>query len=119
MRITLSDWMTRLWTLQEAFLSRNLYFEFSDRVYSVNRLERLFRKEDEPLQSTLASLYRTYNHQIVEESRNLHGPDSAVEELVTAPNFCCDGVEGCAMEDDNTSLARDTGSCDSFTPRHR
>ena len=88
MRITLSNWMTRLWTLQEAFLSKNLYFKFRDQVYSMDRLERLFRKEDEPLHSTLASLCRTYYHRILEkESRNMHGPDSATEELVTAPDF--------------------------------
>ena len=88
MRITLSNWMTRLWTLQEAFLSKNLYFKFFDEVYSLDRLERLFRKEDEPLHSTLASLCRTYYRQILEkESRNMHGPDSALEEFVTAPNF--------------------------------
>ncbi len=88
MRITLSNWMTRLWTLQEAFLSKDLYFKFSDQVYSMDRLERLFRKEDEPLHSTLASLCRTYYYGILEkESRNMHGPDSAPEELVTAPDF--------------------------------
>ena len=88
MRITLSNWMTRLWTLQEAFLSKNLYFKFSDQVYSMDRLERLFQKEDELLHSTLASLCRTYYHGILEkESRHMHGPDSEPEELVTAPNF--------------------------------
>ena len=88
MRITLSNWMTRLWTLQEAFLSKNLYFKFFDQVYSMDRLERLFRKEDEPLHSTVASLCRTYYDQILEkESRKLHGPDSAPEEIVTSPNF--------------------------------
>ena len=88
MRITLSNWMTRLWTLQEAFLSKKLYFKFNDQVYPMDRLERLFRKEDEPLHSTLASLCRTYYHQTLEkESRIMHSPDTAPEELVTAPNF--------------------------------
>ena len=88
MRITLSNWMTRLWTLQEAFLSKNLYFKFSDQVYSMDRLERLFQKEDEPLHSTIPSLCRTYYHGILEkESRNMHGPDSAPAELVTTPDF--------------------------------
>ena len=88
MRITLSNWMTRLWTLQEAFLSKHLYFKFSDQVYSMDRLERLFEKEAEPLHSNLASLCRTYYHGILEkESRDLHEPESAPEELVTAPKF--------------------------------
>ena len=88
MCITLSNWMTRLWTLQEAFLSKHLYFKFNDQVYSMDRLERLFEKEDEPLHSTLAPLCRTYYHGILEkESRHMHGPDSAPVELVTAPNF--------------------------------
>ena len=88
MRITLSNWMTRLWTLQEAFLSKHLYFKFSDQLYSMDRLERLFQKEDEPLHWTLAPLCRTYYHGVLEkESRHMHGPDSAPEELVTAPNF--------------------------------
>lgn len=88
MRITLSNWMTRLWTLQEAFLSKNLYFKFLDQVYSMDRLERLFQKEDEPLHSVLPSLCRTYYHGILEkESRNMHGPESTSKELVTTSNF--------------------------------
>lgn len=42
MSITVSGWLTRLWTLQEAVLSRKLLFNFSDGVISMEKLERLF-----------------------------------------------------------------------------
>ena len=116
MRITLSKWMTRLWTLQEAFLSRNLYFKFSDQVYSMDRLERLFQNEDEPLHSTLASLCRTYYHGILEkESRNLHGPDSASEELVTAPRFVATVWKAVQWRTPALSPARDAVSRDAIS----
>ncbi|KAG8530624.1 uncharacterized protein KY384_004662 [Bacidia gigantensis] len=37
-RIACSTWMTRLWTFQEAFLARNLYFQFKDQVLSFDAL---------------------------------------------------------------------------------
>lgn len=69
MKITMSRWMTRLWTLQEAVLSRNLYFCFSDRLYSMTQLEETFLEEDSKLQSCIPSLARTYFAGILGEVR--------------------------------------------------
>ncbi|ERF74627.1 hypothetical protein EPUS_00757 [Endocarpon pusillum Z07020] len=88
MRITLSRWMTRLWTLQEAVLSKNLYFNFSDQVYSLDRLESLFERENDPLHSCVAFVSRTYYHGILQrESRRMHGPDSTPKDRKTDQNF--------------------------------
>ncbi|KAF7502794.1 hypothetical protein GJ744_005053 [Endocarpon pusillum] len=77
MRITLSRWMTRLWTLQEAVLSKKLYFNFSDQVYSLDRLESLFEGENDPLHSCVPSVSRTYYHEILRpESQRMLGRDS-------------------------------------------
>lgn len=46
MKITMCQWMRRLWPLQEAFLSRNLYFVFKERkLVSLEALERDFHVE--------------------------------------------------------------------------
>ncbi|KAL8993068.1 MAG: hypothetical protein Q9169_006623 [Polycauliona sp. 2 TL-2023] len=60
MKITMCRWMTRLWTLQEAVLSRNLFFCFSDRIFAMTQLEEMFPEEDSDLQSCIPSLARTY-----------------------------------------------------------
>lgn len=39
MNITMSGWLTRVWTLQEAVVSKKLYFNFSDGVISMTDLE--------------------------------------------------------------------------------
>jgi hypothetical protein len=71
MRITASRWMTRLWTLQEAFLSRNLYFNFSDKVYSMDDLELLFEHENSLLHTCGPAMARTYFHGILGNERQL------------------------------------------------
>lgn len=70
MKITMSRWMTRLWTLQEAVLSKNLFFYFHDRIYSMNHLEDMFAKEDSELHSCVPSLSRTYYDGILGEMRS-------------------------------------------------
>lgn len=45
MKIATSFWMTRLWTLQEACLSRRLLFNFSDTLVDVDTLERAFKED--------------------------------------------------------------------------
>ena len=69
MKITMSRWMTRLWTLQEAVLSRNLFFCFLDGVCSMRSLEDLFAREDSELHSCVPSLCRTYYDGILGEVR--------------------------------------------------
>ncbi|KAF2193402.1 hypothetical protein K469DRAFT_712157 [Zopfia rhizophila CBS 207.26] len=43
MRIYVCPWMSRLWTLQEAFLARQLFFRFADESLRIEDLARLFR----------------------------------------------------------------------------
>ncbi|KAL8743145.1 MAG: hypothetical protein Q9190_004470 [Brigantiaea leucoxantha] len=60
MRISMCKWMTRLWTLQEAVLSKNLYFCFKDHIQPMSLLEDLFLDEDGDFHSYMPSLARTY-----------------------------------------------------------
>ncbi|KAL8937263.1 MAG: hypothetical protein Q9216_004511 [Gyalolechia sp. 2 TL-2023] len=60
MKITMSRWMTRLWTLQEAALSKNLFIVFRDRILPLNQLEDMFPDEDSELHSCIPSLARVY-----------------------------------------------------------
>ncbi|KAI4164984.1 MAG: hypothetical protein LQ342_001260 [Letrouitia transgressa] len=69
MKITMCKWMTRLWTLQEAVLSKNLYFRFHDRICSMEDLEQMFDDEDLELHSCLPSLTRIYHSSILGEKR--------------------------------------------------
>ncbi|KAI9672141.1 MAG: hypothetical protein M1831_001954 [Alyxoria varia] len=70
-RISVSRWMSRLWTLQEAFLSRKLYFAFKHdghpryKVFSMGEIQRgleyqrQIENEPQPLYiSEVASSYR-------------------------------------------------------------
>lgn len=43
MKITTSHWMTRLWTLQEAFLSKRLLFNFANALIDMDDLERMHK----------------------------------------------------------------------------
>ena len=56
MRISRCLWMTRLWTLQEAYLSKELYFIFEDTLVEMERLEKEKNTLDSPL-SSAASVY--------------------------------------------------------------
>ena len=88
MSITLSGWMTRLWTLQEAVLSKQLYFNFSDQVYAMERLEKLYKQENAPLHSCAAYVSRTYYHGILEkESQKMHANDLAPADKATSQEF--------------------------------
>ena len=69
MKITMCKWMTRLWTLQEAVLSKNLFFCFKDRIYSMTQLEEMFADEDSELHSCIPSLARLYYGGILGEIR--------------------------------------------------
>ena len=69
MRITMSKWMTRLWTLQEAVLSRNIFFNFKDGICSMRDLEELFETEDTSLHDCLPAVSRLYWHSILGDQR--------------------------------------------------
>jgi hypothetical protein len=44
-RIEVSSWMQRMWTLQEAFFAKHLYFQFKDGYHSVESLQVQYRSE--------------------------------------------------------------------------
>ena len=46
MRIRYSTWMTRLWTFQEARLSRNLWFQLRDRPVHIADIGNLFKPQE-------------------------------------------------------------------------
>lgn len=73
MRILSSRWMRRLWTLQEAYLSDNLYFNFNDTLIELGQLERLFRKASDVLESRVAMAARTYFHNLMGPQRLARG----------------------------------------------
>ena len=59
MRISSCDWMTRLWTLQEAYLSKRLYFIFEKGLVEMEDLEK--KKKDatkSPLSSAAGAYYQ-------------------------------------------------------------
>ena len=61
MSITVSNWMRRLWTLQEAYLSQEIRFALSGNdVYSLEDLEKLYRQEGGKPYTCLPETCRAY-----------------------------------------------------------
>ena len=85
MKITMCRWMTRMWTLQEAVLSKNLFFCFSDRIFPMAQLEEMFPEEDSDLQSCIPSLARIYHAGILGEVRPKIHEEFRKKEGWTAP----------------------------------
>ncbi|KAE9382006.1 hypothetical protein N431DRAFT_393756 [Stipitochalara longipes BDJ] len=75
MRILASGWMRRLWTLQEAYLSRRLYFAFASpgdgekRLKNLEDLEEMYPKASDILTSNIPSAARTYFHNLLGNDR--------------------------------------------------
>ncbi|KAI0694802.1 hypothetical protein C8Q76DRAFT_571050, partial [Earliella scabrosa] len=57
-RIATSSWMRRVWTLQEALLAKELYFELSDGLLPLRDLERTFKYSVERVPSSLGPIFR-------------------------------------------------------------
>jgi hypothetical protein len=66
MRITMSQWVTRLWTLQEAYLSKRIYFYFADGLMDMDDLES--KRQFNPI-SPLSSSAHTYHEAILGPER--------------------------------------------------
>jgi hypothetical protein len=60
LRIITSDWIRRLWTLQEAYFSKLLFFYFSDYLVDLNELETLYRNLQATLISTAPLAFHAY-----------------------------------------------------------
>ena len=70
MKILASAWMSRLWTLQEAYLSRRLWFAFKKGdMRSLDELEAMYPKASTSLASNISTSARSYFY-------NLLGPES-------------------------------------------
>jgi hypothetical protein len=73
MRILASGWMRRLWTLQEAYLSRRLYFAFArganGRLKNLEDLEEMYPKASDILTSNIPSAARNYFHNLLGNDR--------------------------------------------------
>ena len=78
MRILASGWMRRLWTLQEAYLSRRLYFAFArdegeerplGRLKNMEDLEDMYPKASDILTSNIPSAARNYFHNLLGTDR--------------------------------------------------
>lgn len=60
-RINLSKWMSRLWTLQEGSLSKNLFFRFKETWLSAQDIEKRFEEADESLNLSWLKTARIFN----------------------------------------------------------
>ena len=70
-QIIVSKWMTRLWTLQEAVLSKNLYFQLQNNFCALQNLEQEFEREDRLKPSCVPSTVRAYYHNMLGDERAL------------------------------------------------
>ncbi|KAI9728374.1 MAG: hypothetical protein M1828_003774 [Chrysothrix sp. TS-e1954] len=69
MRITISQWITRLWCLQEAVLSKELYFVFSGGIHRLNEIEEEAKVEDKTFHKTLAAVGTAYSDSLMSVGR--------------------------------------------------
>ncbi|KAF4546197.1 Het domain protein [Lasiodiplodia theobromae] len=67
--ILASGWMQRLWTLQEAYLSKRLFFKFQDTALDLENLEELFPQAKGNSSSILPDAARGYFHSIMGTAR--------------------------------------------------
>jgi len=83
MKILASGWMRRLWTLQEAYLSRRLIFSFADdELRDLEDLEEMYPEANHVLTSNVPTAARNYFH-------NLLGPDrrARINDIPPATGF--------------------------------
>ncbi|KAF7507932.1 hypothetical protein GJ744_009966 [Endocarpon pusillum] len=83
MKILASGWMRRLWTLQEAYLSKRLLFAFKDQhLKNLDELEEMYPKANDSLTSNIPTAARNYFH-------NMLGPDRSarINELSSASGY--------------------------------
>jgi hypothetical protein len=83
MKILLSGWMRRLWTLQEAYLSKRLIFAFADKqVKNLDDLEEMYPEASDILTSNIPNAARTYFHNLLGNDRK-----ARINELSSGDGF--------------------------------
>lgn len=83
MKILLSGWMRRLWTLQEAYLSKRLIFAFADnQVKNLDDLEEMYPEASDILTSNIPNAARTYFHNLLGNDRR-----ARINELPSGEGF--------------------------------
>ena len=90
MTITVSQWMTRLWTLQEAIFSKSIQFAFDNlELVSIEELEGTFTEDNRALHDGRAEASRAYFHGILgNERQNIIKREFAIRhELIKHPRF--------------------------------
>ena len=89
MTITVSQWMTRLWTLQEAVFSKSIQFAFKGRqLMSMDQLEMLYPPADREHHNGRAAASRAYYHGILgRERRRIVAPDAEPVDHEIGPGF--------------------------------
>lgn len=70
MKILASAWMRRLWTLQEAYLSKKLLFAFADnQLKNIDDIEEMYPEADNILSSNIPTAARIYFHNLLGSNR--------------------------------------------------
>jgi hypothetical protein len=83
MKILASGWMRRLWTLQEAYLSRRLLFAFKEHdVRNLDDLEEMYPQARHILTSNIPTTARNYFHNLLGNDRK-----ARINEVPTANNY--------------------------------
>jgi hypothetical protein len=78
MKILASGWMRRLWTLQEAYLSKRLLFAFDkDHLENMDNLEELYPEANDILTSNIPNAARNYFHNMLGTDRRARINDLA------------------------------------------
>ncbi|KAH8646933.1 hypothetical protein BGZ60DRAFT_553556 [Tricladium varicosporioides] len=83
MKILASGWMRRLWTLQEAYLSKRLLFAFKGKdVRNLDDLEEMYPQASHILTSNIPTTARNYFHNLLGGDRK-----NRIHEVPTANNY--------------------------------
>jgi hypothetical protein len=83
MKILASGWMRRLWTLQEAYLSKRLLFAFKGKdVRNLDDLEEMYPQASHILTSNIPTTARNYFHNLLGDDRK-----KRIHEVPTANSY--------------------------------
>ena len=64
------QWAARLWTLQEAVLSQNIWFQLNDGPYPLSALEKEFKRHERTSASCVPATVRVYYHNMLGDERS-------------------------------------------------